>query len=568
MGNNSIDHINTPEQDKKSKKIDRDDLDDLYDDEHSRLIQEVINMRAYIDYEKCKKQIKEIEAAKQIKDDLKNLQNKLSLEDVIPNVLFPHEWSRDYNGDVNSEIVNIIRYITCKTGCDEFTAVFLFLFSISAAARGKYIVKIDDEWEEPIVLFFALCTESESMISKILKLIMRPHQSFEEQKQNEYQEWKTAHSMSGTNEKAKGFVKRLAVKKHAKNVDINSKSLKKFANNVKKDDRIIEKVFEVDNDKYLPSLIVEDTSFRKLYDHMYKNGGGCTFFSDTGSSFLHLVCQNKAPLEIFSKCYNSKNFLYAKNKDEEILLRKPFMNIYLTTTPDIIRQLYSSKKFNIHGLTPRFMVLFHKPDYPLIIKKTDDAPQMPNEDIYSSYEARIKTLLENCYSQDNLRTTTIIEFDEPAKLFLTEKQKTVERSQSYFPDGDAHYRSYTRLEPSFIARISAILHIWRYPDPENHTISEEDVLFAGYIVRVLARHAQYAFSSDGIQAYYDAQKILDWIGRHRHGAFTSTQVARGVSGMTNQNIFPALDALEGLNAIRQLIIPGRPRLCVCHHTLF
>lgn len=541
--------------------------DTYFDEQYSSIIQETIHMRAHIDHENCKKQIKELEHIKNIKKELATLQEDLNFQKIKKNELFPFQDEKIFHETIQNNIQNTIDYISNATNCDNFTAILLLLFSISAASRGKYIAKINSDWEEPITLFLAICTESKDIKEKLFNLIMRPHEIFEEKKQNEYQEWNSTQIDSDNIKKVKAFIRRMSIKKHGGNIGITPESLILFANNIKNDDKIIEEVFGISKKRNLPSLTTDHTSFKKLYDHMHKNGDGCTFFSDSGCSFMQLISQNKAPLDIFSKSYNFKNFSYT-TRGEEVLLQKPFMNILLATTPDILRQIYSSTKINFHDLTPKFMVYFYKPDYPLVTEQFKTPQDISDSDNSLHYENQIKRILENCYTQSTPREIKFIEFENSAKHLLMDLPQTIESAQSYFPSGDARYRAYSRLKPGMIARISALLHIWRHIDPEKYAVSKNDILLAEYIVNRLVLHAKYAIHPSGLQAYYDSQKIVEWIIRHRCNAFNSTQLARGISGMTNKNIFPALDTLERLNVIRQLILPDKPRLCVCHKDIF
>ena len=541
--------------------------DIYFNEEYTSAIQEIIRMRAQIDHENCKKQIKELEHIKNIKKELATLQEDLNFQTIKKNELFPFQDEKRFHETIQNNIQNTIDYISNATNCDQFTAILLLLFSISAAARGKYIAKINSDWEEPITLFFAICTESKDIKEKLLNLIMRPHEIFEEQKQNEYHKWNSAQIDSDNIKKVKAFIRRMSIKNHGKNIGITPESLILFANNIKNDEKIIDEVFSVSKKRNLPSLTTDHTSFKKLYDHMHKNGDGCTFFSDSGCSFIQLISQNKAPLDILSKAYNFKNFSYTI-RGEEVLLQKPFINILLATTPDILRQLYSSTKLNFHDLTQKFMVYFYKPEYPLVTERFKAPQDISDSDNSVRYENQIKMILENCYTQSTPREIKFIEFENSAKHTLMDLPQTIESGQSYFPSGDARYRAYSRLKPGMIARISALLHIWRHIDPEKYAVSKNDILLAEYIVNRLVLHAQYAIHPSGLQAYYDSQKIIEWIIRHRCNAFNSTQVARGISGMTNKNIFPALDTLERLNVIRQLILPDKPRLCVCHKNIF
>ena len=84
------------------------------------------------------------------------------------------------------------------------------------------------------------------------------------------------------------------------------------------------------------------------------------------------------------------------------------------------------------------------------------------------------------------------------------------------------------------------------------------------IARAMLPQAEYALSPVGFQAVDDAKKILEWVRRHRHHAFTSRDIAQNSGVRTVDKIFPALDLLEQHNILTQLSVPNKPRMCLMH----
>ena len=521
----------------------------------ARMLNETESMRAYINYETAKEQIRRIDDAKDLCDEIKKMSEDLN-SNFYSNLEISNSFGDIHLEDIPDGLRGSVKYIAYNTGWSYLSVLLFVLFSIAAATRGRYIAKINDEWLEAITLYVIVCAESGNMKSNLLKLIMRPHESFENRKQAQHAE-KLSKSNNIDIVIAREIALKQSKKNHGKDLVICKEALKTLANNVRHDRNMINDYCPVEEASALPRVFTEDTSFPKLYATMQDNGGGSTFASAEGNTFLHLVLASRSPLDIFTKAHGYEKFITETKRDGTKILQQPFLNIGIVVNPDIARQLYSNDRLGLHGLSPRFAVCFEG-------KQDEIVEDNSSKSDYNSYSEKIENLLEDNFTQEPSRKLIEIQFSPEAKEELLIILKETERKQNRTPKGQTHYRAYLRKVRGLVARIATILHIWGHAKPGNHFVSKNDVLIARKIVYSISLHAEYAFSANGLSAYYDAQKILDWIKRHRHSFFTSTQVAKGIEKMKNDNIFPALDALEKLNIIRQLITPSKPRLCVVH----
>ena len=543
------------------KKIEKNyasnDKSSLLDDPNlAKLRYETEHLQAYIKYESARREANRINSEKYLRDELQTLKDNLDSRFISEHEMFPTK-SDISSDDIPEELKDIVIYIAGRTGWNYLPVLLLILFSISSATRGKYVGKINDAWSEAIVIYGLICAESGNMKSNVLKMVMQPHYLFEDKKQNEHADHLSNPANKASRQLARNIARKQSQKKHCENLKINKESLQEFAERIQHDYETIDAYYNIDEISALPVLFTENSSFPKLYETMQNNGGGTTFASAEGNTFLHLVFASRSPLDIFTKAYNYEKFITETKRDGTKSFKNPFFNIGLMINPDIARQLYSNKRLGLHGLTPRFAVCFGGKYHKIV----EDAPGKTD---YNKYIEHIKDLLQSSYTQEARRELVEIDFSQEAILELNDIQEHFEIRQKEVSKNQEHYHAYIRKLHGLVARIATILHIWRHQQPEKESVSRKDVIVADKIVRQLNTHAEYAFSPSGLSAYYDAQKIIDWITRHRHSFFTSTDVAKGIENMKNENIFPALDALEKLNIIRQHIEPQKARLCVVH----
>lgn len=527
----------------------------------ARMLDETDCMCAYVNHHKARKQVGTIDKEKDSEDEVAYMEAKLDSKKIYPYSLF--STMDDISLEKFPEGLNrVVKYIAHSCGWNYLSVLLFILLAISAAIRGRYIGKINDTWQEAITLYVQLCAESGNMKSTLLKMVMQPHFLFEERKQKEYLAQTSRLQARAQNlRQAKKFAENMSVKLHGEGLEVTNASLLEFTKRIENDRKVIDKNFNSEAELPFPMLFTEETSFPKLYAIMHENGGGSTFVSAEGNTFLHLINGARAPVDIFTKAYDNEKFTTARKQDGIKCLPTPFLNIGLVVNPDIARQVYSNDRLGMNGLSPRFMICFGGKSH-----RINDDPQ--NKTYYFSYMEKIEALLGANFTQEADRAPIEIPFTEEAKRVLFDIQNFFEKKQHRIPKGQTHYRAHIRKRHGWIARIATLLHIWRYQEPQNHLVSKDDVLSAEYLANNLASHSEYAFAPDGLRAYYDAQKILDWIVRHRHLTFTSTDAAQGIENMKKENIFPALDSLERCNIISQYIVPHKARKCLVHKDLF
>lgn len=117
------------------------------------------------------------------------------------------------------------------------------------------------------------------------------------------------------------------------------------------------------------------------------------------------------------------------------------------------------------------------------------------------------------------------------------------------------------------ARFAGALHVSSYDAPCSMPISLE-FMRAGIILALESvQHAKYIFSPSGLVAEGDAKKILEWMSRlscRECSLVTSTEIEQGIRNLDKKRCHQALDLLEKVNIIKQIIYPDRARICVIH----
>ena len=411
-----------------------------------------------------------------------------------------------------------VHFVANSLDWDHLSVFLLMLTNVAAATHGKYQIEVNSDWVEAFVLYLIVSAESGSKKTALLKKIMGPLDDHEETLQ-------AAHQSEPENGVENGS-----------------------------------------NYKHFPSLFFHETSIPKLYEKMKQQGGGCNHFDDEGNTFLTLINTPKAKLDIFAKAYDYGKHQYETKSAGTQSLRKVFMNIALLTNPGVVRQIYTSRRLSDNGITPRMLVCFgDKNRY-----NSRNSMLRPSlcESNFSIYCNMLRDLLKDCYTQDSPRTIQTLRLATDAEQELKEISDHYTKLLSRKSETEIGLRAHISKLSGMIVRIATALHIW-----ENHKnivqrpISKQNILLAEKLVHAAHGHAEYAFSVKGLQAHYSAAKVIEWIKRHRHARFTSSDVMQGVSSMNKESTHAALDYLEKINAIRQVVVPSKARQCVAHPDL-
>lgn len=480
------------------------------------LAQETDNLRTIIEHAAACKAMSKLELDVCIERMLRSHERELRYE-PLGTCRFMEAQEIDFD-EFPPFMISAVHFAANSLDWDHLSVFLLMLTTVAAATHGKYQIEVNSDWVEAFVLYLIVSAESGSKKSALLKKIMGPLDELEETLQAEHQ-----------NESENG-------------------------------------VENGSNYKYSPSLFFHETSIPKLYEKMKQQGGGCNHFDDEGNTFLTLINTPKAKLDIFAKAYDYGKHQYETKSTGTQSLRKIFINIALLTNPGVVRQIYTSRRLADNGITPRMLVCFGgKSRY-----DSRNSMLRPSlcESNFSAYCDMLRDLLKECYTQDSPRTIQTLRLATDAQQELKKISDHYATLLSRAPETEIGFRAHISKYSGMIVRIATALHIWENDkNIVQRPISRKNILLAEKIVDATHRHAEYAFSVNGLQAYYSAAKVIEWIKRHRYARFTSSDVMQGVSSMNKESTHAALDYLENINAIRQVVVPGKARQCVAHPDL-
>lgn len=458
------------------------------------------------------------------------------------------------------DLVECLSYIRSITGYHDTAILLLIISCINIAMRGRYAVRLDDNWVEQLILYSIILAESGQKKSQLLDLAVSPHKAFEEKlissffsqkhRQREY----AAMMKKGIDKLRKDIVKKASAESRE-----HSDEYRNFFRRIADDSsKLADAVKEFETGGMSrPGLFIDSCTDKSLIRTMSERGGGHAIAQAEGNKLLDQMKDTRFDLNVFLKGYTMESYSHSTATGGETHIKNPFLNILMIVQPYIGARLYESERFAAVGLTPRFLPFFvsgldtwHKREcgttwYNLV-----------------TYNSKITAMLERNYTQDSERE--IYEIGVTAEAYWEIKEFERYIAEKHEAAGPEHMKAFMRKLHGTAVRIVGIIHAWNYDNPEEYPISREEMLAGIHIAWSIAPHAEYALNPSGLCAYKNAQEILKWVRRHKHPRFDSKEIAQ-YSGVTaTAKIFPALDLLEQHNMLTQLITPKKPRLCVMH----
>jgi len=460
----------------------------------------------------------------------------------------------------------IINAIAKETGWNKFEILLIFLGALAMAMRGRYVIKLDDLWEEAVILYQAIIASSgkkKSLVAKVFKSIFT---KFIEEKQHAYSQGKEfVEEQRTTLHCAKEKMRREVISKVVSEAYIEEYGYFDFDSvfaSLEDPIRQLEAAaarFEKQPSEW-PRFFAEHATFRGLLDLLHRQCA-IALFGEEGNSFVEMLNTPGASLDVLLKGHTMEDFTNDNARYGNTHLIKPVLNILFIVQDYIIRQMYKSQRLASVGVTPRFLPYFC----------TDDGGQQDiaadsAEEAIALYEGKIRRMLDRNYTQDSGREIFTCSVDREAYETIKRYQATV---ANLVADGKhKHMEPFLNKLHGTAVRLAGVIHAWNHEHPEQHPITREEMMLGIQLADAHIAHASFAFDPTGSSAFCDAQKILVWVKRHRRGRFTSREIAQGISNMKNADIHPALDLLEQHNILVQIIIPNRSRICVMHPHFF
>lgn len=391
---------------------------------------------------------------------------------------------------------------------------------VSLCCQGKYFIRGNADWAEPLNTYMVVIMEPAERKSSVLSMMIRPVEEYEK-KENFRRNAEIVESrmIQDKLEKEKRSLVERASKGKATEEDVRAKA--------------------TEIAKYEPvkplRLFVDDVTSEKLTSVLAENKGRAAVVSAEGGIFdiISGLYSRNVNIDVFLKGHSGDTIRVDRIGRASESIIHPALTMVLAVQPEVLNGLMSNNTFRGRGLTARF--LYSMP------KSTVGSRSFSTKPIPEGVRSRYQALIETILSSDNEQEP--ISLDDGAWEVLEDLFNEIEGRLK----GDlAEISDWAGKFVGAVLRISGILHVMKYPkDSMFDAVDREAMEHAEIIGRYFLAHAKAAYSLMGADTVNKgAQYLLSFIKRERLTEFSRRDAMRLCrSFKTADSLQPVLNRL-------------------------
>lgn len=414
------------------------------------------------------------------------------------------------------------------------------LSSISAAAQGKYIVRIKPDYFEPLNIWTAVALPSGSRKSSVQKAATEPLSDWEQEKKKELEP----------------LIAKIASENASLDVRIKESrrkaALVDLIEYAKARDEVTALESELTAVPSIPQLWAADVTPEHLGTLMTENNERMAILSDEAGIFDILAGRYSLGipnLDLFLQAHSGSSVRVNRGSRPPVFLNSPALTMGLTPQPEVLQGLTKTGAFRGRGLLARF--LYAVPTSNLGSRSLN--AESLAESTKRAYHALITSILDHPMNEQGpyILKLSKAAYDDWRAYALVVEVKMAD-------DGPfVHMRDWGGKLPGAIARLAGLLHVIRYARgaPWLHEIANEDMKAAIKLGHRLSDHALAVFDLMGADPALDgARVVLAWIKVNRWKCFTfrDCHYAHKSKFKRAKDMEPSIEVLEERHFIREV----------------
>lgn len=391
---------------------------------------------------------------------------------------------------------------------------------VSLCCQGKYFIRGNADWAEPLNTYMVVIMEPAERKSSVLSMMIRPVEEYEkEENSRRNAEIVESQMIQDKLEKEKRSLVERASKGKATEEEVRAKAAELA--------------------KFEPAkplrLFVDDVTSEKLTSVLAENKGRAAVVSAEGGIFsiMNGLYNRNVNIDVFLKGHSGDTIRVDRVGRASESIIHPALTMVLAVQPEVLNGLMSNNTFRGRGLTARF--LYSMP------KSTVGRRSFSAEPIPEGVKSRYRDLVETSLSGNNEQEP--ISLDDGAAEVLEALFNEVEGRLK----GDlAEIQDWAGKFVGAVLRIGGILHVTKYPkDSMFDPVDRETMENAVSIGRYFLEHAKAAYSLMGADAVNkNARLFLAAVKRKRLAEFSRRDAMRLYRGCkTVESLQPVLNRL-------------------------
>lgn len=426
-------------------------------------------------------------------------------------------------------------------------SAMMVLAAISAAAQGKYRVRVKQDYFEPVNVWTCAALPPGSRKTAVQAAATAPLTQWEKLQREKLEPViKKAQADDATIREQIGFLRKQASK--AKGAEFEQ---------LKKEIADIEaRLPEIPT---APQVWAQDVTPENLGTIMADNNERMAILSDEAGIFDILGGRYSGGipnLDLFLQGHAGSAVRVNRGSRPPVFMQTPALTFGLSPQPEVLRGLTEKPSFRGRGLLGRFLYVL--PPSNLGYRTLNASPIFP--DYAARYDGILTSILNQEMANDSEGKSCphILKITNDALQAWQSFAHTVEAGMR--EDGTfAHLTDWAGKLPGAVIRIAALLHIARHAlvRPWEKEIGVEDMSAALRIADVLSAHTLAVFDLMGADPALDgARVVLRWIKREGKSEFTfrDCHYAHKARYKRTAELEPAIEVLTERHFIRPRVV--------------
>lgn len=436
------------------------------------------------------------------------------------------------------KIAQYVKALSDSTQTPQEMAGVLILGVLATAMQGRYIIKINSDYSEPLNLYTVAIAPPGERKSKIIGSLTAPIRKYEK-----IRNMKDAEAVSKSQSTKKRLKKKLDT--------LEDRYAKGKATDEEVDEAVAE--FEKFKELYHLRLIADDTTPEKLINLMTEQNGRLTISSSEGGIFDSLCGRydKSSNIDPYLKAHAGDSIRVDRIGRAPDHIDNPSLSMILTIQPEVLAGLVGNTAFRGKGLVGRFQYAVCKS---MLGHRNVTPPPIP-EGIKDEYESLIINLLDR-------KDEGIIKLSPEADKAYIEYAKVIEKRLG---NEWEYMRDYGGKAMGAMLRIAGLLHGTTNYEPAAVQVSADTIKHAVMIMECLSKHAETVYLTMGKdESINEAKYVLKRIKESEQDSISKRDLLRLCSGhyKTVDELEPTLKTLIDMNYIKEEEIKsgdkGRP----------
>lgn len=469
----------------------------------------------------------------EIYNQLNYIRNNFYYNNILPLPEMPYIYKRfplnylpGWTSDLVSQVASSLRVSIEAVAPALIGAIFI-------GARGNYMIKVKNNYHEPLTNYIVAAIESGGRKSAIVDFFRKPIIEIE----NELKITFDTESPSHKNYlEAKNAIKKRIKSKALTNLNVESPQENLIAINQLRDKLdALEK--ESQCSIFRPKLLIDSPTTKELAMEMARQNEAIGIFEAEAGIWKHRV--RSSDDNIYLKGYTMEPF-GNETTVNSVTMQKPCLAICSYVQRNIAEKLYSNIALKDDGLLPRILPVFIPKYNNFLHQNQIDI----SDEIVEKYSNKIKSLfsIKRPTGQSGERTFHVIELTNEAQAAWREYTTSIIQNinTGYYRDCE----SFGEKLAGHAVRLAGAIHLLKHDIPHNHKIDHNTMHSGIQLADYFSAHAMAVFDENSRINFDLAKKILAWVNRSNEWYFTTRNLNRHLGHHKMVNIQPSIDILQ------------------------